>query len=297
MPADRPAAAIPDLGDPGLDTPGRAAPYLAVQRAFTDHLRDPDRHPPPPGLDDRRLAVYRDAVYGNMDEFMGDNFPRLKGCLGPAAWGRLLRDYLAQHRARTPLFPKLAEEFLHYLAAERQEATDPPFAHELAHYDWLESEVNIDPTEVDLAGVDRDGDPVAGVPVVNPVHRLVVFQFPVQRIGPEHQPLAAPPDPTYLLVFRDLENQEGFIELNAVTARLFELARANSEGLGHAGDLPGALPGDRAGRRSGRELLLAVAAELRHPKPEVVVAGGVEILARWRARDCLLGTLAAPSLP
>jgi hypothetical protein len=265
MSADRPPA-----------PPVPPADFLAIQRQFTDHLRDPEHHPPPAGIEDRRLAIYRNAVFGNMDEFMGDNFPRLKECLGAEGWKLLMRDYLIRHRAITPLFPKLAEEFLHYLAWEREDATDPLFLHELAQYDWLESEVNIDPTEVDLTGIDRAGDPLAGVPVLNPVHRLVTFQFPVHRIGPDYQPADPPPQPTFLLVFRDLAQQEGFIELNAVAARLFELARWNAGSTGHA-------------------LLLAVAAELRHPNPAVVVAGGLEILTRWRLRDVLLGTRASPA--
>ena len=86
------------------------------------------------------------------------------------------------------------------------------------------------------------------------------YRFPVHQIGPAYQPEEPPEAPTFLLVYRDRREEVGFMETNAVTARLLQLAQAE------------ALP--------GRDLLLALAEEMRHPEPEVLVQFGQDLLEK-----------------
>jgi hypothetical protein len=65
------------------------------------------------------------------------------------------------------------------------------------------------------------------------------------------------------------------MELNPVTARLVELMMRGEDVCGGA-------------------LLERIAAELNHPQPEVVIAGGLEIMAKMRDRDVILGTRRMP---
>ena len=117
---------------PGL--PGGANPsvpkpdFMARQLAFAAHLRDPEHCPAPADLDDRRMGIYRELIFNNVDSLLAGNFPVLHGLLPKDRWQALVRDFLIRHRARSPLFPELAQEFLGYLAEERGTRTeDPPY--------------------------------------------------------------------------------------------------------------------------------------------------------------------------
>ncbi|MFB3063304.1 MAG: DUF2063 domain-containing protein, partial [Gammaproteobacteria bacterium] len=66
----------------------------------------------------------------------------------------------------------------------------------------------------------------------------------------------------------------GFMEINAVTARLLELLQ------------------DDANTLTGGELLARIADEIKHPNPQVVSDGGKDILADLHGKDIILGTKA-----
>lgn len=247
-----------------------------AQFEFAAHLRDPGNAPAPAGIEDRRLAVYRELFFNNVRDLLGRGFPVLRKVLGEDAWHAMVRDWLVRHRAQTPLFLELPREFLRYLLETRgSREEDPPFLAELAHYEWVELALSIDERDLEVEGVDADGDLLEGIPVLSPLALLLTYAWPVHRISPEFRPASAPAEPTRLVVYRDRRDEVGFLEINVVTARLLEMLRAAS------------LP-----RRTGRECLLDIAAELAHPRPDVVVAGGTAVLAELRACDVLLGVAA-----
>lgn len=251
------------MAEPGTD-------FRALQFAFTAHIRDPENYPAPTGIEDRRLEIYRDLLYRNIEGFLANSFPVLRSITTDPEWHAMVRHYFAQHRARTPLFPKLPQEFLHYLADERDPDNGPPFMQELAHYEWLELEASLDTREIDPALVDLGANCLTGIPVLNPIARAHCYQFPVHRISPSFQPLELGDEPTYLVVYRDREDEVGFMQLNPITARLIDLVTQGPD-------------------RVGRSLLRQIAEELSHPDPEVVVSGGAEIMAELCQRDVLLG--------
>jgi uncharacterized protein len=249
-----------------------------AQFEFAAHIRDPEHAPAPAGIEDRRMAIYRELFFNNVRDLLGRSFPVLKKLLGEEAWSAMVRDWLVRHRAQTPLFLELPQEFLHYLLEERAPGKEePPFLAELAHYEWVELALSIDEREPDLPGVDVDGDLLEGRPVLSPLAWSLVYAWPVHRISPGFRPTSTPAEPTRLVVYRDRRDRVGFLEINLVTARLLELLGEESPP-----------------RPTGRDCLLQIAAELSHPEPDTVVAGGAAILAELRARDVLLGTLENP---
>jgi hypothetical protein len=142
---------------------------------------------------------------------------------------------------------------------------------ELAHYEWVELALNVDPAEIELDAIDRDGDLLDGVPVVSPLAWSLAYRWPVHRLGPGYQPTEPPEEATHLVVYRGVDDRIGFMEINPLTALLLERLRGE----------------DAA---SGRELLLAIAREIGHPNPDAVVRGGGEILAALRRHDVVTGT-------
>ena len=252
--------------------------FQTLQYEFTAHLRDPEHNAAPAGIEDRRLGVYRELLYNNVESFMASSFPVLRSLMDDAAWHVLVRRYFAEHEARTPLFPKLPQEFLHYLSETHGPIDGLPFAAELAHYEWLELETDLDKRSVEDEPVDADVDCLDGHPVLNPIARVHAYRYPVHRISPTFRPQVPDEQPTYLVVFRGTDDGVGFMALNPVTARLVEL-------ILHSPD------------SSGRALLEQIAAEMQHPDPSVVVAGGRDILTELTERGVVIGARAVPASP
>lgn len=246
--------------------------FQRTQYLFAAHLRDPAGSPAPADVEDRRMAIYRDLFFNNVAQLLAQTFPVLSKILGEERWRLLMRDYFARHRSRTPLFLEMPREFLQYLETEREpQPDDLPFLLELAHYEWVELALSIDERSPALGEIDEHGDLIERRPALNPLHWSLAYRFPVHRLSPRYTPAEAPPEPTRLLVYRDLDDEVGFIEINVVTARLLELL--SDETL-----------------ESGRSVLERVAAELKHPRPETVLEGGRQILADLRQRQVILGT-------
>jgi hypothetical protein len=243
-----------------------------LQQSFTAHIRDPERAPAPDGIEDRRMKIYRDLFFNNIQSLLASNFPVLRSLYDQGGWRTLVRDFYAHHRSRTPLFPEIAREFLQYLQDEREaRPEDPPFLLELAHYEWVELALDLDERAVDSVAANPDGDLLDGRPVLNPLTRLLGYRFPVHRIRTDFRPTEPPPQTTHLLVYRNRDDDVKFMQLNAVTQHLLER-------LGRDDDA------------SGREILVEIASEIGHADAQRLVEAGADLLADLRQRGVVLGT-------
>ena len=257
--------------------------FITQQYAFAAHIRNPARNPAPAGIEDRRLGVYRELFFNNVNGFLADTMPVLHSIIDADAWIALVRDFFAHHQSHSPYFLDIPREFLTYLDEERGDhPDDPPFLRELAHYEWVELALSVHDAQVDQERVQPDGDLLSGQPLISPLAWPLSYAFPVHRISPEFQPAAAPPQATHLVVYRDTDDTVRFLELNPVSARLLGLLAAQADGA--------ATTGTGAGAYTGRQALEAIAGELQHPQPEQVIQGGAQILSDWRERGILLGT-------
>ncbi|CAL1241108.1 HvfC family RiPP maturation protein [Candidatus Methylocalor cossyra] len=251
--------------------PERGGDFQQVQGAFAAYLRDPRHNPLPPGVPPRRMALYRELFLNNIESFLASGFPVLKSILAGECWQELVEDFFARHRSRTPLFVAIAEEFLAYLRDERGHVpTDPPFLEELAHYEWVELALAVAEGEPPPCDPAFARDPLPCTVRLSELAWPLAYRFPVHRLGPDHQPVAAPEQPTFLVVYRDRDDEVRFLEVNGASYRLLAL-------LEQEGPLP------------ARVCLQRIAEELCHPEPSVVLAYGAELLRDLAERGVVGG--------
>lgn len=244
--------------------------FKTLQYTFTAHLRDPQRNPPPADIEPRRLAVYRELLYHNIENLLAGTYPVLHRILTQETWHRLIQEFFAVHHSHTPLFPQMPQEFLHYLEVERKNnVQDPPFIRELAHYEWVELALTIDNRELKFDEFDRTGDLLQGQPILSSLAWLLAYRFPVHLLSPDYQPAKPPEQPTYIVIYRNAQDEVHFVQLNPLSARLFQKLLET--------------------KAKGQTILEDIARELAHPKPEIIIAGGLQILQEWLERNIILG--------
>lgn len=240
-------------------------PDLQQQQAeFTRHIRNPGEVAMPAGIETRRMKIYDDLIYNNIEGFISGGFPVLRSLYREEDWHRLVRRFLVDYRCSSPYFLEISQEFINWLmSAYTMTPVDPPFMLELAHYEWVE--LALDVAEDELPAADTDFDPVEEAPVLSPLAWVLSYQYPVHQIGPGVEPDQAPREPTFLIVYRNREERVVFLETNAATARLLGMVRANERGL------------------TGRQLLEALAREMNTDSITPVVEFGANQLREFSA--------------
>jgi hypothetical protein len=246
--------------------------FQKKQYAFAAHIRDPQNVPAPPGIEDRRMAVYRQLFFNNVRSLLGNMFPVLRELLGDEKWSVLIRQFMQKHRAETPYFLQMPREFIGFLQNGFEPSDDDfPFLDELAHYEYIELALSI-AEETDAPNrVDPDGDLLNSVPVKSPLAWVYAYQYPVHRISKEFIPSEPAEQPVYLAVYRRPDDSVGFLELNPVTARLLESIEDNENCL------------------SGEQLLRKLAVEMDYADVDALIKHGAAALREMRQLDVLIG--------
>ncbi|MBB4862562.1 hypothetical protein HNP46_001406 [Pseudomonas nitritireducens] len=178
------------------------------QLCMTRYIRDPQANQPPPGIEARRLAVYRQLFFGNLQSLLAGNFPVLHASLPRADWQALTEDFYARFRCQTPLFTEVAGEFVDYLEGRSEQ---PGWVAELAHYEFIETALLL--SDKAEPAHDPDGDLLDGVPLLSSLAVPLAYAWPVSHIGPEHIPQQAPAEPTLLLARRGSDLKVSFSRL------------------------------------------------------------------------------------
>lgn len=235
--------------------------------AMAQHVRDPAAHAGPPGIEARRLKIYSELVYNNLDGLLAGGFPVIRKTLGDADWKALVRGFLASHHSHTPLFTELGRELIAFIETE----PDPqrPWLAELAHYEW--AELGLQLSDAALPPHDPDGDLLAGMPLLSPLAWPLAYNWPVNRIGPDFQPTEPPVEPTLVLLRREADGRIHFSALSPLLFRLLELVGANDQ-------------------RNGRELMRQLADEAGQADFDGFLGEAMPMLQRLHTEGVLLGT-------
>jgi len=213
--------------DNSVDKDGVNKDFRSVQREFAARIRMPDQSPMASqsvmdGIEPRRLQIYQDLFFNNIESFLASGFPVLRLLYDEADWLALVRQFMHCHACRSPYFLQIGSEFLDFLEHEyTQRETDPVFMKELAHYEWVE-------LALDVADAVIPEDAESSLPVlearleISPLAWPLVYQYPVHRINAQFRPHAPSGEPTCLLVYRNRADVVQFIETNPITVHLLQ---------------------------------------------------------------------------
>ena len=252
---------------------GEQRQFQDIQYAFAAHIRDPDNTAVPDGIEDRRMAIYRELFFNNLYSLLGTFFPVLRKIHTDDQWHLMIREFLKKHRAQTPYFLELPEEFLDFLQREYpQQENDYPFLTELAHYEYAELALSVSTDDNDLTNIDADGDLLSDTPVKSVLAWSFAYQYPVHKIAPDFLPSTADDQPTYLVIYRRANDKVRFLKLNAVTAGLLDAVENNRDGL------------------SGEALLRELAKEIHYTDIDALIRHGSDALEEMRQLEILTGT-------
>ncbi len=248
--------------------------FQQTQGAFAAHIRHPQLHQAPEHIEDRRLEIYRNLFFNNIESFLASGFPILKSLMvgnkgGEENWTNMVRDFIHRHQSHSPYFLQISEEFLAYLQQEYQpRPNDPGFMLELAHYEWVELALDVSTAEIPT-DIQQQGNVLDDHPIPSPTAWRFIYQYPVHRIGSEFQPQEPGPEVTALIVYRSTALQIGFMESNPVTLRLLEILESE--------------------QISGRAAIIKLATEIEHPEPGKLFEFGTDLLLELKNQEIICG--------
>jgi uncharacterized protein len=231
--------------------------FRIKQAEFAAYIRDPENQRLPVDVKPQRMVMYRELFFNNINSFLSSNFPVLRKILNDDEWQALAQDFFSRHRCQTPHFSEIAEEFLAYLQNE-----------------WVEMALSIAQVEPVYGDAMFAGDILEQSISLSPLAWPLVYQFPVERIGPDFLPQTAPEHASYLIVYRDRVYDVHFMKTTPLTYRLLQLI-------------------EQQDGSSGQDCLNVLAAELQQQiDPETLQEFGLQTLQELAGKDILIPAVA-----
>ncbi len=226
------------------------------QQGFSDHIRSAEQSEAISGIEDRRLNIYRELFFNNVEGFVSSTFPVLHELFNDEQWDQLVRDFFVTHKCETPYFLEISEEFLQYLEHSKLDFL-PAFSYQLAHWEWME--LFADVAETNDVSEERSEIHLSDQLTTNDCTWNVGYDFSVQKISADFVP--EEPETTFLIVHRDADLSVGFIEINPLSMLLFEQLKGNET--------------------QSVETLLSSIAKQQGIELDVIMNGGLEIIRQW----------------
>ncbi|HEY0922168.1 DNA-binding domain-containing protein [Rheinheimera pacifica] len=195
--------------------------FQQIQQAFIAHIKDPEHQSAPAGIEDRRMAIYRELFFNNVEGFIASAFPVLKSLYKDADWQALVRQFFIQYQCSSPYFLHIPEHFLHYLQQDYVTAEcDPVFMLELAHYEW--TELYLATKQLPQAETPLSTEQITQSPLyLSSLAMVLAYPYKVHEISTAYQP-EGPGEVQYYLLYRNAADEVKFVLINQLTAALLQ---------------------------------------------------------------------------
>ncbi len=240
-----------------------------MQYEFAANIRDPEQNDIPEGIEPRRMKIYQELFFNNIEGFISSAFPVIRTLFDEQQWHQIVREFMVNHRCHSPVFAEIAIEFLDYLSGNgRHLLLKYPFMLELAHYEWVEVAVVFADEENTVNSSEPDW--LEEKPVVSSVSHILAYDYPVHLISKDFSPTEEEKQATFLVVYRDKDDNIGFMELNAVSYRLLSLIN---------------------GELTGKVIIDTIAEELHRDDVENLYPMALELFDSFSQKNILLGTV------
>lgn len=234
---------------------------LEFQRNFGRHLRDPKPQSRLAGIPKRRSQIYEELLFNNVCGFIDRCFPVSRSMITLLRWKKLCRLFFKDWRSSDPIFAQIPFEFLRFIDQAEFKKPLPPWFAELLHYEWIELAVDMDEGAENPAQKKDNSGSIC----VNGTLRVLSYQWPVHKISPDYRPRK--PNPFFTLVYRNIDHEIKFIEVNELTAHLVQFAQINPA--------------------SEKEVLTAFAKQLGWQNNDNLISFGCNILQGLRDQQAL----------
>ena len=199
--------------------------FIEVQQAFMAHIRNPEHNAKPEDVSERRIKIYNELFFNNIEGFVASAFPILKSLYEDTSWIAIVRQFFVLHDCKSPYFLVISKEFLAFLQHTYDVTEqDPAFMLELAHYEWVELDVAVYQSTDDYCDIT---DWVSQPLYLRDTARNLSYMFPVHQISQDFMPVNASEQPHYFVVYRDTDEEVAFISSNPMTALLLNQLEQN----------------------------------------------------------------------
>jgi uncharacterized protein len=187
-----------------------AVPMSIKVQEFTTSLRGPYSALKSAG----REKIYYHLLRANLHEVLATIYPRVIDTIGMENWAVLLDQFLRQHRATTPYFYQLPDEFLSFLWHNKADYEQWPWLWTLAHFEWMEL----------VATVADEVIPAPNAEQIrcNPLLYYCQYDYAVCPLDKEYTALARRTPPWQGVVYRNRLHEVHWVALEAWPARLMQ---------------------------------------------------------------------------
>ena len=186
--------------------------FIEIQNEFMSHIRDPNKHNKPDDIEERRIAIYRDLFFNNIEGFISSGFPVLKTLYTDDKWQTLIRRFFSEYDCHSPYFLDIAAQFVNYLTSDyKMTEHDPAFMIELAHYEWVELDISIANEDEKEQKLQHD-ELTSGDLYLSRVSRNLSYQYPVQNVSANYKPIDPSPTPHYFVLYFNKAHNNLFLQ-------------------------------------------------------------------------------------
>ena len=185
---------------------------MSIKQAdFSDYLRTAKTPLSPKGTE----KIYHRLLRANLQELLANIYPRLIEHLGEEKWQFLLDQFLCIHKANTPYFYQVPDEFLSFLWHNKALYGQWPWLWALAHFEWMELVATV--ADENLPEPDSQGMRCS------PLAYYCQYEYAVYPLDKEYAPLALRTQPWQGIVYRNRAQEVQWLALDAWSALLFTI--------------------------------------------------------------------------
>ena len=183
------------------------------------------------GIECRRIDVYQELFFNNVESFCSGSYPVLKSLFPEQDWLQLVREFFINHQCESPHFIEIAQEFLQFLLTRKSASLPKPFMMELAHYEWVELASSVAQSPLKNKTKLSDENWLLSQFVVPESTYALSYQYAVHQISADNQHQVQPKQ-TALLVYRDTNFDVKFMLTDLLSVIAIQLIQQNPKVTG-----------------------------------------------------------------